>query len=85
MVRRRIDLRRDWLPVAVCVWFGSLLADAIGAYASWGGPAYSAPTWFWGIGGYGVDDALLHYAVLFTALLLLAQLVLQRHWERRAH
>lgn len=82
----RIDLRRQWFATALGVWFGSVVTDMLGAWAVWGTPGsgatYTSPAWFWGVGGYGIEDGLLLYPLQFTALLLVGQLALQRRWLR---
>jgi hypothetical protein len=86
MVLGLIDLRTQWFATAFGVWFGSVITDMLTAWTSWGlpgsGAAYTSPAWFWGVGGYGLEDGLLHYPLQFTALLLVGQLALQRRWLR---
>ena len=82
MLTGKLDMRRHWFAVGFGVWAGTVVPDAIGAWLAFGSSSYSAPTWFWGIGGYGFEDGLVVYPLVLVAVLFVSQEGLARKWFR---
>lgn len=73
---------RDWIAIAFGVWASTLLPDLSGAWSGHAAGVYWAPTWWWGIGGYGIEDALVTYTVSMPVVLWGLEVWLAKRWTQ---
>jgi hypothetical protein len=73
---KQLDLRTHWLAVFCASWLDCVVPDVAGAWAAFA----PTPTWYWGVGGVGFNDALFVGPLVSVAALFAVQSISERSY-----